>query len=172
MNNFKKIVLALMMVIMGMPFLALAQEAVPVTEDAPVEVVSTAPKFVEWTVQQSLFMTPNEITSILQARQGLLAPEEAFDEDNQYDPIDNSTRILSLAGIVYVNRKDWTIWLNGERVTRANIPDRVISLTVKRDRVHLKWLDIREQRVVVVTLRSHQSYDLDSGLMMPGTSAR
>lgn len=126
-------------------------------------------KPVEWTVKKSLFLTPNEITSILQARQGYLAPEEAFDEENQLEPIDNGTRILSLAGIVYVDRNDWTIWLNGERVTPANIPDRVIDLTVKRDRIHLKWFDIQEQRVVVITLRSHQRYDLDSGLLMPGT---
>lgn len=126
-------------------------------------------KFVEWTIKKSLFMTPNEITSVLQARQGYLAPEEAYDEDNQYNPVDPGPRILSLAGIVYVNRNDWTIWLNGERVTPANVPDRVIDLTVKRDRIHMKWLDIKEQRVVVITLRSHQRYDLDSGLMMPGT---
>ncbi len=126
-------------------------------------------KFVEWTIQKSLFMTPNEITSILQARQGVLVAEEAFDENNQFEPVDLGPRVLSLAGIVYVDRNDWTIWLNGERVTPANIPDRVIDLTVKRDRIHLKWLDIKQQRVVVITLRSHQRYDLDSGLLMPGT---
>lgn len=162
MITFKKITLSILCSIV-FSFPALAQESTPVEAD------TNSFKFVEWTVQQSLFMTPNEITSILQARQGLLAPEEAFDEENQFDTVDNSPRILSLAGIVYVDRNDWTIWLNGERVTPANIPDRVIALTVKRDRVHLKWFDIREQRVVVITLRSHQRYDLDTELMMPGT---
>ncbi|HEY1096122.1 MAG TPA: hypothetical protein VGF14_02680, partial [Alphaproteobacteria bacterium] len=76
---------------------------------------------------ESIFFTPNQLASIMRAKQGFLAPREAFDPNNQgSDPATGGSRVVSLAGIVYVDSKNWVIWLNGERVTRKNMPQRLV----------------------------------------------
>jgi protein-disulfide isomerase len=117
---------------------------------------------------QSLFFTANQLASIMRANQGFIAPREAFDPTNQSDrPSDGGPRILTLAGIVYNGAKDWTIWFNDTRVTPKNIPDRIVGLSVKKDRIHLRWMDIGNQRIVNLTLRPNQSYLLDSDTIVP-----
>jgi hypothetical protein len=120
--------------------------------------------------KDSLFFTPNQIASIMRANQGFIAPEDAYDPDNQSDkPFDPGPRVISLSGLVYQGPNDWTIWLNGTRVTPKNIPDRVMGLTVKPDRIHLRWMDIGNQRIVNLTLRPHQRYLLDTDTIISGT---
>lgn len=116
----------------------------------------------------SLFFTPNQLASIMRAKEGYLAPREAFDPNNQSDnPNSVGSRVVSLAGIIYVSKKDWVIWLNGERVTSKNMPQRLVGVTVKPDRVHLRWMDIANQRIVNITLQPHQQYLLDSDTIIP-----
>lgn len=117
---------------------------------------------------ESIFFTPNQLASIMRAQQGFLVPREAFDPNNQGgEPTTGGSRVVSLAGIVYVNSKDWVIWLNGERVTRKNMPQRLVGLTVRPKLVHLRWLDVPNQRIVNITLRPHQQYLLDSDTIIP-----
>lgn len=116
----------------------------------------------------SLFFTPNQLASIMRAKEGFLAPREAFDPNNQSDnPNSLASHVVSLAGIVYISKNNWVIWLNGERVTRKNMPQRLVGLTVKPDRVHLRWMDIANQRIVNITLEPHQQYLLDSDTIVP-----
>lgn len=120
--------------------------------------------------EDSLFFSPNQIISIMRANQGFIAPQEAISDSNQGDrPNDPGPRVLTLAGIAYQTPREWTIWLNGERVTPKNIPDRIMGLTVKKDRIFLKWMDIANQRIVNLTLRPHQNYNLDTDTITPGT---
>jgi hypothetical protein len=117
---------------------------------------------------ESIFFTPNQLAAIMRAQQGFLVPREAFDPNNQgSDPTTGGSRVVSLAGIIYVNSKDWVIWLNGERVTRKNMPQRLIGLTVRPTLAHLRWLDVPNQRIVNITLRPHQQYLLDSDTIIP-----
>jgi hypothetical protein len=117
---------------------------------------------------ESIFFTPNQLASIMRAQQGFLVPREAFDPNNQgAEPTTGGSRVVSLAGIIYVNSKDWVIWLNGERVTRKNMPQRLIGLTVRPTLAHLRWLDVPNQRIVNITLRPHQQYLLDSDTIIP-----
>lgn len=118
----------------------------------------------------SLFFTPNQLMAIMRANQGFIAPKEAYDPNNQSSkPQDPGPRSVALSGIVYHGAHDWTIWLNGERVTPKNVPDRIMGLTVKKDRVHLRWMDIGNQRVVNMVLAPNQKYLLDSDEIVPGT---
>ncbi len=118
----------------------------------------------------SLFFTPNQLAAIARANQGFIAPKESYDPNNQSNrPQDPGPRVVTLAGIVYQGPKDWTVWLNDERVTPKNIPDHIMGITVEKDKVHLRWMDIANQRVVNITLQSNQKYLLDSDQIVPGT---
>lgn len=120
--------------------------------------------------QDSIFFTSNQLIAIMRANQGFIAPKEAISADTPA-AVDSGPRIIKLAGIVYHGVNDWTIWLNGERVTPKNKPERVMGLVVKSDRIHLRWMDLARQRIVNLTLRPHQQYLLDSDTILPGTQA-
>lgn len=137
------------------------------------QLVSPTPMLVSTTKQvkkESIFFTPNQLISIMRANQGFIAPSEAFDTNNQGDkPMDRGPRVVALTGILYHGKNDWTIWLNNERVTPKNIPDRIMGLSVKADRVHVRWMDIGNQRIVNITLRPNQQYLLDSDTIISGS---
>lgn len=134
--------------------------------------------------RQSLFFTEAELQILRQAQQGVLdssinaiateavsttAEDGAATTEQEVQPIDRGRRILTLAGVVYQSPKDWTIWFNGERVTPRNIPENVRSLTVHSDHVRVRWFDRAENRIVNITLRPHQHYNLDLDTISPGT---
>lgn len=125
-------------------------------------------------LRQSIFFSFDELDTILQAAQGN-APavdgddEDASDETAEQVPVDRGRRVLTLSGVVYQSPQDWTIWLNGERVTPKNIPENVRGLIVQTDHIRLRWLDKAENRIVNVTLRPHQQYNLDLDTIFPGT---
>lgn len=151
-------------------------EAVTATAAAPIadgEIVSPTPQLVSTETvkkKESLFFTPNQLVSIMRANQGFIAPREAFDKTNQSDkPLDSGPRVITLSAIIYNGKNDWTVWLNGEKVTPKNIPDRIMGITVKPDRVHLRWMDIGNQRIVNITLRPNQQYLLDSDTIVLGS---
>jgi hypothetical protein len=116
---------------------------------------------------ESIFFTPNQLAAIMRAKEGYMAPREAYDPNNQASPTSAGPRTVSLAGIVYINAKNWVIWLNGERVTRKNMPQRLVGVTVRPQVVHLRWLDITNQRIVNISLKPHQQYLLDSDTIIP-----
>lgn len=118
---------------------------------------------------ESLFFTNNQLIAIARANQGFLAPSEAIDPNNQSDnPIDMGPRTVSLAGIVFNSKADWTVWINGERITPTTVPDRIMGITVKKDTVRLRWMDIANQRIVNFSLKPNQTYLLDSDTIIVG----
>ncbi len=118
----------------------------------------------DWKIKNSLFFLPNEVIAVMQARRGILQSKSSY-EDN---PTESGPRYISLAGISYIDSNDWTIWLNDEKITPNNIPERVIDLVVHKDYINIKWHDVIKQRVVVFTLKPHQRFHLDTGLLLPG----
>lgn len=116
---------------------------------------------------ESLFFTDSELQTIMLATQGYVADAPDAKKDEQ--ELDRGRRILALSGLVYQSSADWTIWLNGERVTPRNIPENVMGLVVKPDHIRLRWLDKATNRIVNVMLRPHQQYNLDLDLISPGT---
>lgn len=127
--------------------------------------------------RESIFFSLDELDLILQASQGALQLEDEASADTDGDaattaqeqPVDRGRRILTLSGVVYQSPNDWTIWLNGERVTPRNIPENVRGLVVNTDHIRLRWFDRAENRIVNITLRPHQQYNLDLDTLLPGT---
>lgn len=77
-------------------------------------------------------------------------------------------RDISLGGIVYVRSDDWTIWLNGKRITPNALPEEVIDLRVYKDYIELKWFDAWSNQIFPIRLRSHQRFNIDSRIFLPG----
>ena len=134
-------------------------------------VLVIAPVMAQAAPKESLFFTYDQLIAISQANQGFTAKEatEEAKTDDTAAQVDRGRRILTLSGIVYNSPKDWTIWLNDERVTPLNIPDHIRGLTVKKDLILLKWEDTATNRIVDLTLRPHQRYSLDLDVILSGT---
>lgn len=77
-------------------------------------------------------------------------------------------REIALGGIVYTSGNDWTIWLNGQRVTPDALPKEIIDLKVQRHYIDVKWLDDYTQRLYPIRLRAHQRFQLDARMFLPG----
>ena len=77
-------------------------------------------------------------------------------------------REIRLGGIAYAGPTDWTVWLNGERITPDAIPREVIDIKVAGDFIELKWFDAFTDLIFPVRLRPHQRFNLDSRIFLPG----
>ncbi len=100
--------------------------------------------------------TPEELAAGL--RGGL-------EEETRKDP---GIRELSLGGIVYADSKDWTVWLNGQRVRQDAMPPEILDLRVFETHIDLKWFDAYTNQVFPIRLRPHQRFNLDSRIFLPG----
>lgn len=112
----------------------------------------------------SLFFSPDEVAAIeaaLWRRAQVRTPEAVA-------PLPTAVpRSLRLGAIIRFGPDRWTIWLNGERVTPANLPDAVRAIAVRPDGVTLDWFDARRGTLVQVALRPYQEILLDSGEVRP-----
>lgn len=77
-------------------------------------------------------------------------------------------RYLTLGGIVYASSKDWTVWLNGKRVTPEALPPEAIDLIVKKNYIEIKWYDEYTNQIFPVRLRPHQRFNIDTRIFLPG----
>lgn len=77
-------------------------------------------------------------------------------------------RDITLGGIVFVDEGDWTIWLNGNRITPDAVPIEVLDLQVFKDYIEVKWLDDYTDQVFPIRLRAHQRFNLDLRMFLPG----
>ncbi len=93
---------------------------------------------------------------------------DAIDRGDVYDSEIVYIREVSLGGIVYNSKKDWTIWLNEQRVTPDAIPKEVLSLKVSKDFIELKWFDEKTNNVFPIRLRAHQRFNLDARIFLTG----
>jgi hypothetical protein len=77
-------------------------------------------------------------------------------------------RDISLGGIVFVRSNDWTIWLNGQRVTPNALPKEIIDLKVFREYIEMKWFDEWSNQIYPIRLRPHQRFNIDTRIFLPG----
>ncbi len=77
-------------------------------------------------------------------------------------------RELALGGISYRGEDDWTIWLNGQRITPKALPDQIHDLSVTGEYVDIKWYDSYTNIIFPVRLRPHQRFNLDTRIFLPG----
>lgn len=126
---------------------------------------------------RSLFFTYWEYTAIKDAKysRGLVRPpteEELMRSLNtgreELHKPPPEEREVTLAGIVYVDHADWTIWLNGKRVTPTAIPPEVFDLKVSKEYIEMKWFDEYTNQVFPLRLRPHQRFNIDTRIFLPG----
>lgn len=123
----------------------------------------------------SLFFTAWEQSIIADARKGLFTRppteyevEKAERELARGAPPPMGPRELSLGGIVYVSSGDWTLWLNGQKVTPKRLPPEILDIRVRKDHVKIKWYDAYTNQIFPVKLKTHQRFNIDTRLFLPG----
>ncbi|MCB1563732.1 MAG: hypothetical protein KDJ75_09175 [Alphaproteobacteria bacterium] len=125
----------------------------------------------------SLLFTYWEHTAIQDARRSVgtnRAPTEAeltrdlktMEEAKVKPPPEK--RDIRLGGIVYHSSDDWTIWLNGERVTPKALPEEIIDLRVFNEYIEVKWFDEYTNQIFPIRLRAHQRFNIDTRIFLPG----
>jgi len=122
----------------------------------------------------SLFFTYWQHQSIIDAKKshGIVRPPTDAElkalEDGENLDFDPERRYVTLGGIVYKGDDDWTIWLNGERVTPSAVPKEVMDLQVYKDYIEVKWLDEYTNSIFPLRLRAHQRFNMDMRIFLPG----
>lgn len=108
---------------------------------------------------------PSDVAPVDETTQEVTEPE--FDPANPPPPIPLNRKI-ALGGILYRAEGDWIIWLNGQKLGPDNLLPEIQGITVASDKVYLEWFDIGINGIIRLTLRPHQTYDIVTGLLLPG----
>ena len=108
---------------------------------------------------------PEETTPVAETTEEVVEPE--FDPENPPPPIPLK-RTITLGGILYRGNGDWIIWLNGQKLGPNNLLPEIQGIDVASDKVYLEWFDIGINGIIRLTLRPHQTYDIVTGLLLPG----
>ncbi len=77
-------------------------------------------------------------------------------------------RYIRLGGILYSSTEEWTIWLNGKRVTPKAMPREVLDLKVSEEFIDIKWHDDYTNQIYPVRLKPHHRFHLDMRIFLPG----
>ncbi len=88
-------------------------------------------------------------------------------DDPNYKP-PPSVRVLNLGGIVFNTPDEWTIYLNGKRITPEALPSEAVDLRVYKDFIELRWFDVQTNQIFPIRLRSNQKFNLDARIFLPG----
>ena len=123
----------------------------------------------------SLFFTREDLREIEQARNRqndlpLAPPPRQRQRGEPLPPKEPGIRELSLAGISYVGHEDWTLWLNGRRITPRTLPEQIMDIEVFDNAVQLMWYDEFYNRIYPVRLEPNQRFNLDSRIFFTGAT--
>ena len=145
---------------------ARAQEAAPAPSPPPTEVPRTGKTGY---FRHSLLFSPVEVALIQRAMQGTVSGQQALSAavPTQIP----ARRVISVAGVAYHGADDWVVWINGHKVSPGNFGDlteTLIDISVDKEKVRLKWFDIGLNDVIAITMRPHQTYDIVTGVLLPG----
>jgi len=118
----------------------------------------------------SLFFTPSQQSLISEARAGFTArpPTESEIRRAQNGDVPKGLREVTLAGIVYLSAGDWTIWLNGQKVTPNRLPPEILDISVRKNSIKLKWFDAYTNQIFPIKLKTHQRFNIDTRIFLPG----
>ena len=98
-----------------------------------------------------------------------LRPAPRPEEQKTYvPPTVPSPRELYLAGIAFNNKENWTIWLNGQRLTPDTVPEEIFNISVQEEFIEIIWHDKQTHRVYPIRLRPNQRFNLDARMFLPG----
>ena len=121
----------------------------------------------------SVMFTMWQHALLQEAKEGFItrAPEPGEPVADPAMPRPRGLREISLAGIAYTAENDWTVWLNGQRLTPDALPEQVIDIRVRKDYIELKWFDTFTNLIYPIRIRPHQRFNLDSRIFLPGAAA-
>lgn len=121
-------------------------------------------------VMKSLFFNLTEYALIQEARSGFEArlPGSGISAAQSTAREIRARRDLVLGGIIYNNKKSWSIYLNELRITPDTLPDEILDIQVHSDFIRLKWFDKGTNTIFPVKLRPNQRFNLDARLFFPG----
>lgn len=124
---------------------------------------------IELALEEGNVLDVTEIPNILGEEECLTCALEdgPGGEEDTGPKVPTGPREIKLAGVLYFSAYDWTIWLNGERVTPYFIPDEVIKLDVTRNNVYIEWFDEFYDRILRVNLKPHQTFYMDANVILP-----
>lgn len=114
---------------------------------------------------RSLFFTPQDLIEIDKALRGIkVTSGDGNLVDGKLIP---QVRRIKLTGMSYVSQTNWIIWLNGQKVTPFLQPKELKDIRVEPGVVHLWWFDIGANKVLFLSLRPHEIYDIVTGVTLP-----
>lgn len=111
----------------------------------------------------TLMFSKVEMAAINTALSGYVSPTVGGSPEEAVKP-----RLIKLGGVVYRDANDWTIWLNGYKLEPGRLLPEIAEIYVHENRVHLKWFDAPTNEIISITLRPHQTYDILTGILLPG----
>lgn len=137
--------------------------------DAMVDRISLVKPSVTLFDMPSLFLTPSEQSLLQEARLGLTtrAPSD-YELGQDGENIPRGIREISLGGIVYLSKGDWTVWLNNQKITPSRLPPEILDIKVYKNYIKLKWFDAYTNQIFPIKLRTHQRFNIDSRIFLPG----
>jgi len=116
----------------------------------------------------SFFLTPLEIAAIQQALKGSLIKAETLQAPDRPIP---AHRVIRVSGVFYRSPENWVVWMNNQKVTPDNLLPEIVDISVKdSSKVALKWYDVGLNEVISITLRPQQTYDIPTGVLLPGNA--
>lgn len=89
-------------------------------------------------------------------------------EDELKPPPRPEEREITVGGILYKSSKEWTVWMNGKRVTPDALPKEVLDFRVFKDYVEFKWLDDYTNQIFPLRMRAHQRFNMDMRIFLSG----
>ncbi len=146
---------------------AAAVPAAPAVDPAVAAAAEAARlKIISQPFRKSFLFSPIEIEMIARARDRKPASSALLNADKpQAIP---EKRVISLAGVLFRKHGDWIVWLNGQKVIPSQLLPEIVDISVSNDVVHLKWFDIGMNKIISISLRPHQTYDIVTGVLLPG----
>ncbi|TAL35554.1 MAG: hypothetical protein EPN97_07215 [Alphaproteobacteria bacterium] len=140
--------------------------AVPATKAPP---PAEAAVDIHTPFRQSFFFTAEDIISIKKAMEQQRVTTPTSSNGQPVSPqVIPPVRRIALSGVVYKAADDWLIWINGQKVTPTVSMKEIYSIQVEREKVHLKWYDIGADKILDITMRPNETYDIVTGVLLPG----
>jgi hypothetical protein len=143
---------------------AFAADAPPVPQAAPQQ---PAPAADNGPFTRSFMFSPIDVTAINRALSGAPTGPAILNAGKTAQPIPQR-RIIAVSGVVWRSDDDWIVWINGKKVTPKSYLPEIVDIKVDKDSVRLKWFDIGINGIISIGLRPHQTYDIVTGVLLPG----
>lgn len=119
----------------------------------------------------SLFFTSGEAALIASVRNGVITrppTERELDTGETEASPEAGVRELALGGIIYKSTSNWTIWINGQKITPKRIPSEILDIRVRKDHVKIRWFDPYTNQIFPIKLKPHQRFNIDTRIFLPG----